>query len=375
MIGPSFEAVLAAAADGDELAFRAIWRDLQPALLRYLNAFAPGSGEDLASETWLRVVKGLPSFSGDERAFRAWVFTIARHRAVDRWRRGTRRHDELVPLDALAHLPAPDDPAGTVVDAISGQAAVAMIAALPRTRPRSSSSASSPGSTSPRSLRSPASAPATSASSPTEPSAAWPSSSPSRAGSGVRCRPARAGRSRLGVARKAGAGGRVGGWCNGMGGPDVFPAEMPEDPSPIVPLDADTAERLLSGRLDPDDAPGYAEVARVLQAAAGPAEEAELADEEIAANQFHTARRRRPEARSPRFGAPGPDFWAAGPDFGGAGPDFGGAGPGVGRARPGVGRAAPGSGGAGPAGRAGLGGGGRCGRGGGVDSRRHPTFP
>jgi hypothetical protein len=70
---------------------------------------------------------------------------------------------------------------------------------------------------------------------------------------------------------------------------------MPEDPSPIVPLDADTAERLLSGRLDPDDAPpGYAEVARVLQAAAGPAEEAELADEEIAANQFHTARRRRP---------------------------------------------------------------------------------
>jgi RNA polymerase sigma-70 factor (ECF subfamily) len=131
MIGPSFEAVLAAAADGDELAFRAIWRDLQPALLRYLNAFAPGSGEDLASETWLRVVKGLPSFSGDERAFRAWVFTIARHRAVDRWRRGTRRHDELVPLDALAHLPAPDDPAGTVVDAISGQAAVAMIAALP----------------------------------------------------------------------------------------------------------------------------------------------------------------------------------------------------------------------------------------------------
>ena len=82
-----------------------------------------------------------------------------------------------------------------------------------------------------------------------------------------------------------------------MGGPDVFPAEMPEDPSPIVPLDADTAERLLSGRLDPDDAPpGYAEVARVLQAAAGPAEEAELADEEIAANQFHTARRRRPEA-------------------------------------------------------------------------------
>jgi RNA polymerase sigma-70 factor (ECF subfamily) len=134
MIGPSFEAVLAAAADGDELAFGALWRDLQPALLHYLNAFAPGSGEDLASETWLRIVKGLATFSGDERAFRAWVFTVARHRAVDRWRRTTRRDDELVPLDALTHLPAPDDPA----------------------------TASSPASTSPRSPPSPANAPATS---------------------------------------------------------------------------------------------------------------------------------------------------------------------------------------------------------------------
>ena len=131
MIGPSFEAVLDAAAGGDELAFRALWRDLQPALLRYLNAFAPGSGEDLASETWLRVVKGLAHFSGDERAFRGWVFTIARHRAVDRWRRRVRRRDELVPADALAELPAPDDPAGAAMDAISSRAAVALIATLP----------------------------------------------------------------------------------------------------------------------------------------------------------------------------------------------------------------------------------------------------
>jgi RNA polymerase sigma-70 factor (ECF subfamily) len=131
MIGPSFRAVLAAAAQGDELAFRALWRDLQPALLRYLDAFAPGSGEDLASETWLRVIKGLPAFSGDERAFRAWVFTVARHRAIDRWRRATRRHDELVPLDALTHLPAPDDPAGAAVDAFSTRAALALIATLP----------------------------------------------------------------------------------------------------------------------------------------------------------------------------------------------------------------------------------------------------
>jgi RNA polymerase sigma-70 factor (ECF subfamily) len=131
MIGPPFEVVLAAAAGGDDAAFGIIWRDLQPGLLRYLNAMAPGSGEDLASETWLRVVGALGRFSGDERAFRAWVFTIARHRAVDRWRRGARRKDELVPVDALVYLPAPDDPAGAAIDAISSRAAVDLIATLP----------------------------------------------------------------------------------------------------------------------------------------------------------------------------------------------------------------------------------------------------
>ena len=131
MIGPPFEAALAAAAGGDDAAFGLLWRDLQPGLVRYLNAMAPGSGEDLASETWLRVVGGLARFSGDEQAFRAWVFTIARNRAVDRWRRGARRNHELVPVDVLVDLPAPDDPAGAAVDAISSRAAVDLIATLP----------------------------------------------------------------------------------------------------------------------------------------------------------------------------------------------------------------------------------------------------
>jgi RNA polymerase sigma-70 factor, ECF subfamily len=131
MIGPSFETVLDAAAQGDELSFGILWRDLQPALLRYLDALAPGAGEDLASDTWVRVVGGLRRFSGDERAFRSWVFTVARHRAVDRWRRRARRRDEPVPVDTLTDLPAPDDPAGTVVDAISSRAAVALIGTLP----------------------------------------------------------------------------------------------------------------------------------------------------------------------------------------------------------------------------------------------------
>jgi RNA polymerase sigma-70 factor (ECF subfamily) len=131
MIGPLFAALLTDAAGGDDAAFGVIWRDLQPGLVRYLNALAPGSGEDLASETWLRVVGGLGRFSGDERAFRSWVFTIARHRAIDRWRRAARRNHDLVPVDALVDLPAPDDPAAAALDAISSRAAVDLIATLP----------------------------------------------------------------------------------------------------------------------------------------------------------------------------------------------------------------------------------------------------
>jgi RNA polymerase sigma-70 factor (ECF subfamily) len=72
MIGPEFPAVLDAATRGDEEAFGRLWRDLQPRLLRYFMVAAPAAAEDLASETWLAVVRGLDRFRGNEPAFRAW---------------------------------------------------------------------------------------------------------------------------------------------------------------------------------------------------------------------------------------------------------------------------------------------------------------
>ena len=85
-----------------------------------------------------------------------------------------------------------------------------------------------------------------------------------------------------------------------MDADNVFPADMPDDhlqppvSKPMVPLDDDTAERLLAGHLHPEDAPpGYAEVARVLQAAAGPPAREELAGEEAALAGFRAAGRGR----------------------------------------------------------------------------------
>jgi hypothetical protein len=88
----------------------------------------------------------------------------------------------------------------------------------------------------------------------------------------------------------------------------VFSAEMPDEPSHVIaPLDGDTAERLLSGRLDPDDAPpGYAEVARLLRAAAAPADESELTGQAAAMNAFRARPRRvEPPGRPARPPTPG----------------------------------------------------------------------
>jgi len=51
-IGPDFDGVLTAAQAGEEWAFSLLYRDLNPSVLRYLGAQAPGAAEDLASDTW-----------------------------------------------------------------------------------------------------------------------------------------------------------------------------------------------------------------------------------------------------------------------------------------------------------------------------------
>ena len=131
MIGPEFPVVLGAAARGDEDAFGRLWRDLQPRLLRYFRVVSPAAAEDLASETWLGVVRGLDRFEGNEPAFQAWVFTIARHEVLDWRRRAAGRPTGALPERALAERAAPDDPAADAVEGFSTRAALAMLAILP----------------------------------------------------------------------------------------------------------------------------------------------------------------------------------------------------------------------------------------------------
>lgn len=119
--------------------FGCLFRDIQPALLRYLHVIGPDAADDVASETWLPVITGLHGFRGGEQAFRAWLFTIARHRAVDYGRARARR--PTVPLaPSGAEDPLAPDAADVAINRISERAVLALISTLPPIRQRSSCS-------------------------------------------------------------------------------------------------------------------------------------------------------------------------------------------------------------------------------------------
>jgi RNA polymerase sigma-70 factor (ECF subfamily) len=96
-----FESLLGAARAGQGWAWEAIYRELSPSVLGYLRARGAAEPDDLTAEVFLQLVRDLERFTGGEREFRAWVFTVAHHRLLDERRRQRRRPVEPVPTDAI----------------------------------------------------------------------------------------------------------------------------------------------------------------------------------------------------------------------------------------------------------------------------------
>jgi RNA polymerase sigma-70 factor, ECF subfamily len=127
-LDPLVEQMLA----GDETALRAVYRDVQPKLLRYLTALVgPHDAEDVASETWAQAFRDLDRFAGDADGFRGWLTTIGRHRAMDHLRRQQRQPRADLDLVEVLDRPAEDDVEATVAGTLGTEAALAMVAALP----------------------------------------------------------------------------------------------------------------------------------------------------------------------------------------------------------------------------------------------------
>ena len=74
-------------------------------VVAYLRGQGAVDPEDLASEVFVGVVRGLPSFEGDEDAFRSWLLVIAHRRLLDDRRRRGRRPTDAVQLDRLYAVP------------------------------------------------------------------------------------------------------------------------------------------------------------------------------------------------------------------------------------------------------------------------------
>jgi RNA polymerase sigma-70 factor (ECF subfamily) len=122
-------AALARASAGDEAGFLELWRALQPRLLRFLRVLGCEDPDDVASETWLQVVRDLARFTGGEQDFRRWLFTIGRHRAIDAARARSRRPAAAAStgLGILADTQVVED---QVLEVLSARQAVAMLGVL-----------------------------------------------------------------------------------------------------------------------------------------------------------------------------------------------------------------------------------------------------
>jgi len=132
--GVDLGAAVGRAQQGDGEAFRLLYRDIQPRLLRYLHAIAGQDAEDIASETWLQVTRDLPGFAGHLRR----VPRLGRHhRPPPRPGPPPQEHPPprpARPAEDLAAWPATGaaaDTAQTALDTVATQNAVALIATLP----------------------------------------------------------------------------------------------------------------------------------------------------------------------------------------------------------------------------------------------------
>jgi|SRR3954447_25415605 RNA polymerase sigma factor (sigma-70 family) len=91
-----FPRVLAAACAGGEWAWRELYEAVAPRLTRYLRARGVPDPDDVVGETFVKVVRFIEGFEGDEAAFRTWVFAIGRNLVIDDLRKRSRRPVEPV---------------------------------------------------------------------------------------------------------------------------------------------------------------------------------------------------------------------------------------------------------------------------------------
>jgi RNA polymerase sigma-70 factor, ECF subfamily len=119
---------VAAAKTGDRDALALIWRAWNARLLRYLAGRGAPSPDDLAADIWIEVARNLGRCPDDEPGFGRFLFTVARNRLVDEYRRVDRSREVL---GALPDAPGRDDASGDVLARLDLDETLALIRRLP----------------------------------------------------------------------------------------------------------------------------------------------------------------------------------------------------------------------------------------------------
>ena len=124
-----FGELLSAACSGDQDALGELWSTYQGRVHGYVASLAPAAAEDICSEVWLAVARGLRRFRGGEAEFRAWLFTIAHRRVVDHRRASARR--PTVSLEAGMEPCDEGDPESEFLRAGSAEDVRRLVGSLP----------------------------------------------------------------------------------------------------------------------------------------------------------------------------------------------------------------------------------------------------
>jgi RNA polymerase sigma factor (sigma-70 family) len=108
--GRSDDELVDLARRGDDRAFGALYERYQGAIATYIGGMLGDHavGEDLAQDAFLSALRRMRATTG-ALAFKPWIYTIARHAAIDHLRR--RRRQPEVPIDAHDVVLAPADQA------------------------------------------------------------------------------------------------------------------------------------------------------------------------------------------------------------------------------------------------------------------------
>ena len=125
--GRTDDALIDAAKRGDGPSVALLFRDLHPRINRYLRGQEPNHADEIEGDVWEAIARGLGDFTGSEREFAAWAFTIARRRVIDERRRKARRRTDVTDPDTLQAFLAPDAPDVDAIHRLAAQDVIAQI--------------------------------------------------------------------------------------------------------------------------------------------------------------------------------------------------------------------------------------------------------